>query len=129
MRSFVVFCIVLVAGVCATEKANKITSECIKESGVKSEVLAEAKKGNISDDAAFKAFTFCFFKKAGIVGEDGKLNRDVALAKLPSGVDKSEAEKLLDSCKSKTGKDAVDTVFEIFKCYQHGTKSHILFAS
>ncbi|XP_022835115.1 B1 protein-like [Spodoptera litura] len=129
MKSFVVFCIVFVVGVCATEKGNKIASECIKESGVKSDVLAEAKKGNLGDDPAFKEFTYCFFKKVGIVGEDGKLNRDVAIAKLPSGVDKAEAEKLLDSCKSKTGKDAVETVYEIFKCYQHGTKSHIMFAS
>ncbi|KAF9410492.1 hypothetical protein HW555_010445 [Spodoptera exigua] len=129
MKSFVVFCIVLVVGVCANEKGNKLASECIKETGVKNELLEEAKKGIISEDPAFKAFTYCFFKKIGIVGEDGVLNRDVAIAKLPSGVDKSEAEKLLDSCKSKTGKDAVDTVFEIFKCYQQGTKSHIMFAS
>ncbi|XP_047038116.1 general odorant-binding protein 56d-like [Helicoverpa zea] len=134
MKSFVVFC-VLVAGAFAAnvslppkqnEKANQIATECMKESGLKPEVLAEAKKGHISDDEHLKKFTFCFFKKAGIVSEDGKLNTEVALAKLPPGVDKAEAEKLLDTCKGKTGKDVTDTVFEIFKCYHHGTKTHIL---
>ncbi|KAJ8704677.1 hypothetical protein PYW07_011865 [Mythimna separata] len=136
MKSFVVFCLVLVVGVYANvtlpptqqEKAQKLAAECVKESGVSSEVLAEAKKGHIAEDENLKKFTFCFFKKAGIVDSDGKLNVEVATAKLPPGVDKEDAKKVLEGCKSKTGKDTADTVFEIFKCYHKGTKTHILLA-
>lgn len=108
------------------EKANQYAAECIKESGVKPELIAEVKKGHISEDEGLKKFTLCFFQKAGILSHDGKLNVDVALSKLPAGVDKADAEKLLETCKSKSGKDAADTAFEIFKCYHHGTKTHIL---
>lgn len=98
----------------------------MKESGVKSEVLAEAKKGVFEDDEALKKFTLCFFKKSGIISDEGKLNVSEALAKLPTGVDKVASEKLLEECKKKTGKDHADTAFEIYKCYYHGTKQHIL---
>ncbi|CAH0599994.1 unnamed protein product [Chrysodeixis includens] len=135
MKSIVILCIVVV-GINAhsvhlpdaqKEKANAISKECIKESGVKTEVLEEAKKGHFSNDEAFKKFVHCFFKKADIVNADGKLNLDVALAKLPPGIDKADAEKLLKGCMSKTGKDAVDQTYEVFKCYYHGTKTHIVF--
>ncbi|XP_026736312.1 general odorant-binding protein 56d-like [Trichoplusia ni] len=135
MKSFVILCIV-VAGINAhsvhlpetqKEKAQAISKECIKESGVKTEVLEEAKKGHLSEDETFKKFVHCFFHKADIVNADGKLNLDVALAKLPPGIDKADAEKLLKGCMNHTGKDAVDKTYEIFKCYYHGTKVHILF--
>lgn len=107
------------------EKAHQTASECIKETGVSTEVLVEAKKGHIGEDEALKKFVFCFFKKAGIVDSDGKLNIETAVAKLPPGIDKDDAKKILESCKSKSGKDATETVFEIFKCYHKDTKTHI----
>nr|NP_001299080.1 uncharacterized protein LOC106124120 precursor [Papilio xuthus]BAM17959.1 unknown secreted protein [Papilio xuthus] len=136
MNSFVFLCFVLsVAGIEAhtvhlphsqKEKAHLHIAECMKESGVKSEVLAEAKKGVFEDDEALMKFTLCFFQKSGIISEEGKLNVAEALAKLPSDVDKKHAEKLLEECKKKTGKNHADTAFEIYKCYYHGTKEHIL---
>ncbi|KPJ11699.1 General odorant-binding protein 56d [Papilio machaon] len=108
------------------EKAHLYIAECMKESGVKSEVLVEAKKGVFEEDEPLKKFTLCFFRKSGIINDEGKLNVAEALAKLPSGVDKANAEKLLEECKKKTGKNHADTAFEIYKCYYHGTKEHIL---
>ncbi|XP_072945498.1 general odorant-binding protein 56d-like [Epargyreus clarus] len=136
MKAFLCLCFVLF--ICSLEahnvhlsqsqkdKASEYTAECIKESGVKPEVLAEAKKGHIHDDEALKKFIFCFFQKSGIISSDAKLNTEVALSKLPQGIDKAAASKLLDECKSKTGKDHADTAFQIFKCYYQGTKQHIL---
>nr|AII00979.1 odorant binding protein [Dendrolimus houi] len=109
------------------DKAHQLTMECMKESNVKPEVITEAKKGHYADDEKLKKFTLCFFQKAGILTPDAKLNVDTALEKLPPGVDKAEATKVLEECKNKTGKDKADTAFEIFKCYHHGTKTHILF--
>lgn len=109
------------------ETATKLTVECVKESGVKTDVLAEAKKGQYTDDDGLKKFTYCFFEKLGIITPDAKLNVDTAIAKLPSGVDKAEATKVLEQCKNKTGKDPVDTSFEIFKCYNKGISTHVLF--
>lgn len=88
-------------------------------------MIAEAKKGQFSEDDGLKKFTLCFFQKAGIVDRDGKLNVETALSKLPAGIDKAEAEKVLESCKGKSGKDAADTAYEILKCYRQGTKTHI----
>ncbi|XP_026758694.2 B1 protein-like [Galleria mellonella] len=109
------------------EKAQQYTVECQKETGVKPELLLEAKQGKLSDDDALKKFTLCFFKKSGIVDDEGKLNVETALSKLPEGVDKADAKKLLEECRKKTGKDAADTAFAILKCYSQGTKTHVLF--
>nr|ALT31648.1 odorant-binding protein 18 [Cnaphalocrocis medinalis] len=108
------------------EKVHQYTAQCVKETGVKTDVLAEAKKGHFADDEALKKFTLCFFQKSGIVDSTGKLNVEAALSKLPQGVNKADATKLLEECKKKTGKDAADTAFEVFKCYSRGTKQHIL---
>ncbi|KAJ2947747.1 hypothetical protein O0L34_g9522 [Tuta absoluta] len=102
------------------------TAECVKETGVKPEVLAEAKKGHFADDEALKKFTLCFFKKSGIISSDGKLNSEAALSKLPAGVDKAKVAKVLEECKKKTGKTQADTAFEIFKCYHKGTPVHVI---
>ncbi|XP_041975754.1 general odorant-binding protein 56d-like [Aricia agestis] len=109
------------------ERVAKFTIECMKETGVKKEVLAEAKKGNLSDDEGLKKFFLCFFKKADIISPNGQLNMDVALAKLPPGIDKASAAKILNQCKSKSGKDQAETAFNILKCYYSGTKQHIIF--
>ncbi|KOB71254.1 Odorant binding protein [Operophtera brumata] len=99
--------------------------ECIKQTGAKPEVIAELKKGHLNESDDLKKFTLCFFQKSGIIGPDGKLNVETALAKLPPGVDKAEATKVLEDCKNKKGKTAEDTAFQIFKCYYSGTKTHI----
>lgn len=108
------------------EKVAQYTVDCIKQTGVKPEVIAEVKKGHITNDEGLKNFTLCFFQKTGIIGSDGKLNVGEALSKLPPGVDKVDAAKLFEECKMKTGKTAEDTAFEIFKCYHSGTKTHIM---
>lgn len=109
------------------EAVKKFTAECVKETGVRPELLAQAKKGQFSDDEALKKFTLCFFKKTGILTSDAKLNTDVALAKLPSNVDKTKVAKVLEECKKKTGKTHADTAFEIFKCYYSAAPTHLIF--
>nr|ADO95155.1 antennal binding protein 7 [Antheraea yamamai] len=108
------------------EIATKLSAECAKESGVKPAVLAEADKGQYTDDGGLKKFIYCFFQKSGVITPDSKLNVDDAIAKLPPGVDKAEATKILEQCKNKSGKDAVDTSYEIFKCYNSGVSTHVL---
>ncbi|XP_063839057.1 general odorant-binding protein 56d-like [Ostrinia nubilalis] len=136
MRPFLFLCLVMaVAGMDAhnvqlsqaqKDKVHQYTMQCIKESGVKPDIISEAKKGHFTDDEGLKKFTLCFFQKSGIVDSHGKLNVEAALAKLPPGINKVDAMKLLEECKKKTGKDAADTAFEVFKCYSRGTKTHIL---
>lgn len=99
--------------------------ECVKETGAKPEVIAEVKKGNINESEDLKKFTLCFFKKSGILSPDGKLNVETALEKLPTGVDKSEAKRVLEDCKNKKGATPEDTAFQMFKCYHSGIKTHV----
>lgn len=108
------------------EKVKTYTAECINETGVKPEVLAEAKKGHLDNDEALKKFIHCFFLKAGIVSSDGKLNIDVALAKLPPGIDKMDTAKVLNECKNKKSNSPADMTFEMFKCYYTNSKQHVL---
>lgn len=99
----------------------------MRESGVKPELLSQAKKGHFVDDEALKKFTLCFFHKTGILTSDAKVNTDVAVSKLPSGVDKAALMKVLEGCKSKMGKTPEDTAFEIYKCYYKTTPTHLIF--
>lgn len=99
----------------------------MKETGVKPELVVEAKKGNFADDESLKKFILCFFKKTGVLNADGKLNEAVALSKLPADVDKSAVKKVLEECKNKTGKNEADSAYEIFKCYSKGTPTHVSF--
>uniref|UniRef100_A0A0K8TUX5 Odorant Binding Protein n=1 Tax=Epiphyas postvittana TaxID=65032 RepID=A0A0K8TUX5_EPIPO len=109
------------------DKVQKNTVECIKQSGVKPELLAEAKKGNFKDDEGLKKFTLCFFQKAGIFNRDGKLNIETALSKLPEGADKAGVKKALEQCSTKKGRDAADSAYEVFKCYYRATPTHVVF--
>ncbi|XP_073957530.1 general odorant-binding protein 56d-like [Choristoneura fumiferana] len=135
MRTFIVLLAVLAVAYAKNvqlsqtqkEKVQQHTVECMKQSGVKPELLAEAKKGNFKDDESLKKFTFCFFQKAGILNNDGKLNVDVALSKLPQGADKAGVKKALEQCSAKKGRDAADTAFEVFKCYYRATPTHVVF--
>nr|QCF41953.1 odorant binding protein [Athetis dissimilis] len=136
MKSFVVLCVMAVAGIQAVdvplspvrqEKAKIIVAKCMKESGVSKAVLADALKENLAEDEGLKKFTFCFFREAGVVDGQGVLKVDAALAKLPPGVDKANAKSVLEGCKSKTGKDAAEKVFEMYKCYHKGVANHVLF--
>ncbi|XP_046965488.1 B1 protein-like [Vanessa cardui] len=136
MKAVIFICIVIIASLEAhnvhlsqtqKEKVKSYTVECIKETGVKPEIIGEAKKGHLSDDEGLKKFILCFFQKASIVTPDGKLNSDVALSKLPSGIDKIAAAKTLNECKNRKGNSPADTAFEIFKCYYANTKQHVLF--
>lgn len=101
--------------------------DCIKQTGVNPDLIKEARQGQFAEDEALKKFTLCFFQKSGIFSSDGKLNAEVALSKLPAGVDKVAVKKVLEDCKTKTGKDAADTAYKIFKCYYKGTPTHISF--
>ncbi|XP_063394981.1 general odorant-binding protein 56a-like [Cydia fagiglandana] len=109
------------------DKVQQYTVECMKQSGVKPEVLAEAKKQNFKDDEALKKFMLCFFQKSGIMDRDGRLNVDVALSKLPQGADKAGVKKALEECRTKKGRDSADTAFEVFKCYHRATPTHVVF--
>ncbi|XP_062524579.1 uncharacterized protein LOC101735895 isoform X2 [Bombyx mori] len=137
MKSVVLICLAFAVFNCGAdnvhlnederEKANWYTAECGVETGVSTEVINAAKIGKYSKDKAFKKFVLCFFKKSAILNSDGTLNMVVALAKLPSGVNKSEAQSVLEQCKNKTGQDAADKAFAILQCFHKGTKTHILF--
>nr|AXF48741.1 odorant-binding protein OBP44 [Lobesia botrana] len=135
MKSILVLC-AFIAVTCANnvqlskmqkEKVQQFTVECMKQSGVKPEVLAEAKKQNFKDDEALKKFMLCFFQKTGIMNRDGRLDIDVALSKLPQGADKVGVKKALEECRMKKGRDAADTAFEVFKCYHRATPTHVVF--
>lgn len=108
-------------------KVQQYGVECMKKTGVSMELVAQAKKGQFADDEKLKNFILCFFQKTGVLTSDGKLNEEVALAKLPQEVDKVAVKKVLDECKMKNGKNVADTAFEIFKCYYKATPAHVSF--
>lgn len=68
------------------------------------------------------------FVKIGFLNEAGEVQMDVIRQKMPSDVDKDEAEKVFSACKDKKGNSQTDIAFELFKCYWESTPNHIKLA-
>lgn len=107
------------------EAVKKFEAECVQETGLSNELLADFKKGNFGENEALDKFFLCFFKKSGIIDANGKINVEAAVSKLPPGADKDQAVAALNECKNATGKDAAATVGKILRCYHDKTKQHV----
>lgn len=87
--------------------------------------MNKARQGNFVDDPKLKDFFGCMFLKIGFINEAGEIQMDVIKEKMPTDVDKDEAEKVFAACKDNKGGSPADTAFQLFKCYWESTPNHI----
>lgn len=91
-------------------------------------LVQKARKGEFADDPKLKEFFGCMFTKVGFLNDAGEIQLDVIKQKMPSDVNKDEAEKVLNACKDQKGESKADTAFLLYKCYWESTPNHITLA-
>lgn len=90
-------------------------NECVQQSGVTDEQIAQVKAGNFLTDPAVKEQFYCMSKKLGFLNDAGEIQKDVMEAMIAQFIpDAALAEKLM---KCGIQKDTPqDTAFELAKC-------------
>lgn len=118
------------AGLTDEQKAKLVEhyKQCTESTGVDKELVNKARQGEFVDDPKLKEFFNCMFMKIGFLNEAGEIQVDVMKEKMPSDVNKDEAEKVFAACKDKKGNSPTDTAFELYKCYWESTSNHITLA-
>lgn len=102
--------------------------QCTESTGVDKELVNKARQGEFVDDPKLKEFFNCMFMKVGFINEAGEVQVDVMKEKMPTDVDKDEAEKVFAACMDKKGSSPGDTAYELYKCYWESTPNHITLA-
>lgn len=93
-----------------------IKEKCIVESGVAREVLAQAEKGVLMVDEKLACFGACAMKKIGLMKEDGTVDLDVGISKIPKAFHKGRAEEILRKCGKLNSGDVCVKAAIIIKC-------------
>ncbi|CAH1108949.1 unnamed protein product, partial [Psylliodes chrysocephalus] len=124
-KSFVIG-ILLICGVKSlTEEQiqlmNSLHSECVGQTGVAEDVIAKAKEGTFADDNALKCYMKCVLDEVGIIGDDGKIDIEGALAIVPEEL-KDIATPVMTKCGTQDGSDLCDSIFNTLKCYYESDK-------
>ncbi|KAJ8714975.1 hypothetical protein PYW08_004956 [Mythimna loreyi] len=108
------------------EKVNKYITECITEGAFEfNDDDLERIFSNVEDfeKEGMKEITHCFFDKAGILKPDGTLNKKTAKKILTLiGLEKDQADKILQKCGSITGVDEEETAYAIFDCVDEAAR-------
>ncbi|CAG9854874.1 unnamed protein product [Phyllotreta striolata] len=95
---------------------NSLHAECQGQTGVSEDVINQAKAGEFPQDNALKCYMKCVFDEVGIIGDDGKLDIEGALAILPEEM-KDVATPVVVKCDTQAGSDICDAIFNTLKCY------------
>lgn len=110
------------------EQKNKIreySKECQEKSGVTTELIQKARKGEFVDDPKLKDHLLCFAKKAGFLSETGEVQGNVIKAKIEADVGAEEATKVTEKCGALKAATPQQTAFDVFKCYFDSTTKHV----
>ncbi|XP_030764820.1 uncharacterized protein LOC115889043 [Sitophilus oryzae] len=98
------------------EKLASYHKHCLAESKVDEALVKEAKKGQISEDPAFKIYLNCFSQKIGFQDAKGVIQKDVFEQKIGKIVDDATLlEKIVNQCAVQQD-NPVETSFYIEKC-------------
>nr|USH46137.1 odorant binding protein 6 [Apriona germarii] len=99
------------------QKLKTYREDCIKQTGVDSEIVENARRGNIVDNPKLQEHLFCMFKKIGFMDEAGRIQKDVLKKKLVDVIKEEElASKLIEVCATEASTPQL-TAFENFKCF------------
>lgn len=99
--------------------------QCISETGTDPAILIQIRSKKYTADENVKKFFLCAFKKTGISNKKGIINTDKLLEIYPDNVNKKEIKKVAEECKDEHSTEAIDKLYNFFKCYQEKTPVHI----
>lgn len=128
MKSFATFALFGLLAVAAAapftdeqlKKGQEYLQKCIVETNVDPAVVQKLKEGDFSSsDEKAQCFTFCFFKAAGFVDENGNQNEDVIVKKLSTHASEAQVKQFIAKCRDAKGATPCEKAFHTYQCY-HG---------
>lgn len=112
------------------EQKTKLTeyrNVCITETGVESQILENARKGNVDhDNEKLACFASCILKKIQIVNPDGFTNMEVVRQRAPADVPKDQVDDVINKCKGTTGLNECRKAANLVKCFVDNKTFHVL---
>ncbi|KAJ8955677.1 hypothetical protein NQ318_008548 [Aromia moschata] len=108
------------------EKLSGHHKACLAETGVDSDLVTKARKGEFSEDPKLKEHIFCVAKKIGFVNDAGDFQKDVMKTKISAVLgDEALAEKYIAECAVSKGTPQ-ETAFQAIKCYYEKSRKSVV---
>lgn len=102
------------------QKGQEHVQTCIAKTNIDPAVVQKLKAGDFSvSDEKAQCFTYCFFKEADFVDENGNQKDDVILKKLSTHSNEAQIKQFIAKCKDNNGTTPCEKAFLTYKCY-HG---------
>ncbi|KAL7732456.1 hypothetical protein ACLKA6_004419 [Drosophila palustris] len=99
------------------KQVRKVHLRCQNQTGVPEETIVAAHKTmTLPNDPAFKCFLHCMLEMFGLIDSEEVMHMDSLLEVLPEEFH-PKIKNMVESCGTKKGTDACDTVFQSVKCY------------
>nr|ALG36139.1 odorant binding protein 6 [Sclerodermus sp. MQW-2015] len=99
------------------EKMKKYKEECIPETGVERSYVDDAELGILRLDEKLACYAACMMKKVGVMRADGSINDEVAISKIPSGINQEKATEVFHKCKRVPSKNHCLKAGLMAKCF------------
>ncbi|GLV36130.1 Odorant-binding protein 56e [Carabus blaptoides fortunei] len=120
--AIVVLAFVAAAHSLSDEQKRKLIANhkiCLPLSLVDEELVTKMRAGEFTNDEKLKEYIRCMFVKIGFMNEGDDVLLDAIKAKISDDVDRTEAEKVIETCKDKRGSTGRETAYLIYKCYRN----------
>ncbi|XP_017783055.1 PREDICTED: general odorant-binding protein 99a-like [Nicrophorus vespilloides] len=95
---------------------NVNKQECIREASVNPALVEKAYNGQVSNVRQLQCYFKCYYENAGYMDAEGHIQPEKLKANIPTGVNKVMANKAIDLCKDRKGKDSCETAYVVQKC-------------
>lgn len=106
------------------EKLLSYTNDCIASSGVKKELVLNAReKAEFVEDANLEKYYFCILKKLKFVNDAGEIQVETVRSKIPENADKTKAEAIIEKCKTQKGCCPEKTAYLLVKCFRQNVSN------
>ncbi|XP_066581585.1 general odorant-binding protein 83a-like [Prorops nasuta] len=127
-RTLTLFAVLLITGVHHARSASMddeeeqakmkvFKEECIPETGVDRSFVDDAELGILRLDEKLACYAACMMKKVGVMRPDGSINDEVALSKIPSGINQEKAIEVFHKCKRVPSKNHCLKAGLMAKCF------------
>ncbi|KAK0088544.1 hypothetical protein PV325_011605 [Microctonus aethiopoides] len=101
--------------------------KCRSNNQVDSSLISQALRGQMVNNHEFDCFIACILQGIGVTSEDGSLNADTAVDKIPESLQSRDVIiNAIRSCSSRKGSDKCQTAHLLFECMHEKNVPNIL---
>ncbi|XP_066581586.1 B2 protein-like [Prorops nasuta] len=104
-------------------KIREYKTSCIAETNIDAALVEKAAKGEADETEELGCFASCMLKKFGVMSPDGSIDFETIKDKLPASINKENAEKVIEKCKSVDGENECAKGAAVMKCIMENKAS------